>query len=204
MVKKTKTQRLSERMRADIDHSKQTTLGNPPEPSTSGHAKAVLPEQKKRIEIAEIITSTKEDKLVLKVGFKLYPSRTAFSRVTSDLYFNGQKIESLRLRVLQGPLAMDASEFSSVLDMTGIAGGQYNLRVEMYELWASGEKLTCTSKEVTFDHVPLRREDSRVKVPIVRSVAGNDLAIVSDSEKNICREIEENMKKESVSSRDNW
>jgi hypothetical protein len=204
MVKTTKTQRLRERMRTDINHSNQTTLGNPPEPNKSEPATAVLPEPKKRIEIAEISTSTKEDELVLKVEFTLYPSRTAFSKVTSDLYFDGQKINSLRVRILQGPLATDSSEFSSVLDMTGIAGGQYNLRVEMYELWALGEKLTRTSKEVTFEYVPLRREVSRIRVPIVRSVAGNDLAIVSDSEKNICREIEENMKKESVSSRDNW
>jgi hypothetical protein len=142
--------------------------------------------------------------LVLKVGFKLVPSRTAFSRVTADLYFDGQKIDSLRLRILQGPLATDESEFSSVLVMTGIEQGPHILRVEMYELWSSEEKLTCTSKEVTVAHVPLKREERLVRVPIVKSVTGADLEIVSDSQKNIYREIEAEMKKESFSKRDHW
>jgi hypothetical protein len=50
----------------------------------------------------------------------------------------------------------------------------------------------------------MKREDRLIKVPIVKSVAGNDLAIVSDSEKNIYREIEEDMKKEAVSRQDKY
>ena len=120
------------------------------------------------------------------------------------MYFDEQKIDSLRLRILQGPLSTDDSEFSSVLDMTGIEQGQHILKVEMYELWSSEEKLTCTSKEATVEYVPLKREDRLVKVPIVKNVAGADLEIVSDSQKNIYREIEEEMKKESFSKRDHW
>lgn len=204
MVRSTKTERLREKMRADIRRSKQSTLDNLPEARKAEPAKPSVPEQKKQIEITEISTNTREDELVLKIGFKLLPSRTAFSRITSDLYFDQQKIDSLSLRVLQGPLATNASEFSSVLDMTGTGKGQHILRVEMYELWDSGEKLTHASKEVTVEYVPLRREDRLIKVPIINSVAGADLAIVSDTEKNIYREIEEDMKKESFSRRDNW
>jgi hypothetical protein len=204
MVKSTKTQRLREKIRADVKHSKQTTLDTQPEPHKTEPAKAVVPEQKKQIEITEISTTTREDELVLKVGFRLLPSRTAFSRVTSDLYFDDEKIDSLRLRVLQGPLATDASEFSSVLDMTGIGKGQHTIRVEMTELWLSEEKLANTSKEVNIDYVPLRKEDRLVRVPIVKSTAGADLAIISDSEKNIYREIEKEMKRESDSQRDYW
>lgn len=134
MVKSTKTQRLREKMRADIKQSKQTTLGNKVETMKKEPSKVNLPERKKLIEITEISTSGREDELVLKVGFRLAPSRTSFSRVTSDLYFDGQKIDSLRLRVLQGPLATNDSEFSSVLDMTGISQGQHTLRVEIIEL----------------------------------------------------------------------
>jgi hypothetical protein len=50
----------------------------------------------------------------------------------------------------------------------------------------------------------LKREDRLIRVPIIKSVVGADLAIVSDSEKNICREIEENLKKEEISKRDEW
>ena len=74
----------------------------------------------------------------------------------------------------------------------------------MYELWSLGEKLTITTKEVTIDYVSLRREDRLKKVPIVKSVAGADLGIVSDSEKSIYREMEENMKKDAISKRDKW
>jgi hypothetical protein len=204
MDKSTKTQRLRERMRAEANHSKQTTLGSLPQTQRAEPAKVAVPEMKKQIEITEICTSIREDELVLKVGFKLQPSRTPFSRVTSDLYFDGHKIDSLRLRILQGPLATDDSEFSSVLDMTGIGEGMHTLRVEIYELWSSDEKLTSTSKEVTVKYVPLKREDRLIRAPIVKSVAGVDLAIVADSEKKIYRQIEEEMKKEAVSKRDQW
>ena len=166
MVKSSKTQRLRERMRADIKHSRQTTLSNPPEEHKKDSAKAVTPEQlKKEIIISEISTSAREDELAFKVGFRLLPSRTAFSRVTSDLYFDEQKIDSLRLRILQGPLATNDYEFSSVLDMTGIGEGQHILRVEMYEVWSSGEKLASTSREATVEYVPLKKEDRLSESP---------------------------------------
>jgi hypothetical protein len=204
LVKSLKKQRLREKVRSEVKYSKQTVLGSLPEVGTVKPSKPALLERKKQIEIAEVGTSTRENELVLKVCFKLLPSRTSFSRVTADLYFDGEKIDSLRLRVLQGPLATDAEEFSSVLDMTGIAGGQHNLRVEMYELWSSDEKLNAAEKEITLNYVPVRREDRLVRVPIMKSVAGADLAIVSDSQKNIYREIEEEMKKESFSRQDHW
>jgi hypothetical protein len=204
MGKSTKTQRLREKVQAEVKHQKQTTLGSLPKLLNEIPAKAAVPERKKQIEIIDISTSVRADELVLKICFKLEPSRTAFSRVTSDLYFDGEKIDSLRLRILQGPLATDSGEFSSVLDMTGISEGQHTFRVDMFELWGQDEKLTCTSKEGTFEYVPVKREDRLVKVPIVKSAAGADLAIVADSEKRIYHELEEELKKESVSRRDNW
>ena len=204
MVRSTKTQRLREKMRIDIKRSKQTTLGNTAEPMKKEFAKPDVPELKKQIEITEISTSVREDELVLKVGFNLAPSRASFSRVTSDLYFDEQKIDSLRLLILQGPLATNDSEFSSVLDMTGISQGQHKLRVEIYELWDSSEKLTSTSKEASIEYVPLKREERLINIPIIKSVAGADLAIVSDTERNIYRALEEEMKKETISRRDEW
>ena len=88
--------------------------------------------------------------------------------------------------------------------MTGIEKGQHIIRVEMYELWSSEEKLTSTSKEVTIEYVPLKKEDRLIRIPIVKSSAGADLAIISDTEKNIYREIEKQMKRESESRRDYW
>ena len=204
MVKSTKTKRLREKMRSDVKHSNQTTLDTLSERSNDKLDKPSMPEQKKAIKITEIRAIIREAELILKVGFRLLPSRTYFSTVTSDLYFDEQKIASLRLRILQGPLATEAAEFSSFLDVTGISKGQHVLRVEMYELWSSEEKLTSITEEVTIEYIPLRREDRLVKVPTVKSSTGENLAIISDTEKNIYREIEKEMKRESVSRRDDW
>jgi hypothetical protein len=108
------------------------------------------------------------------------------------------------LGIVQGPLASDDLEFSSVLDMTGIGEGQHLLRVDMYELWSSGEKLTSASKELHIDYVPMKKEDRLILVPSVKSVAGADLTVVSESQKNIYRQIEEIKKKENISKRDEW
>ncbi len=78
------------------------------------------------------------------------------------------------------------------------------IKVELYELWSSPDKLSSTSKELSIDHVPLRREDRLVRVPIVKSYAGTSIAIVSDSERSIHHELEEEMKREAVSQRDKW
>ena len=69
MVKSTKSQRLKEKMRIDIKHSGQTTLGNLPEAHKTEPARAFVPEQKKQIEITQLSTSTREDELVFQVGF---------------------------------------------------------------------------------------------------------------------------------------
>jgi hypothetical protein len=88
--------------------------------------------------------------------------------------------------------------------MKGITAGSHTIKVEMYELWSSGEKLNYTSKEVAVEYIPKSREDRLIKVPIVKSIAGTGLAVVSDSDKSIYHEIEETMKKELVSKRDEW
>jgi hypothetical protein len=50
----------------------------------------------------------------------------------------------------------------------------------------------------------LRREDRLIKIPIIKSVAGANLAIISDSDKSIYSENEDEIKKESESKRDGW
>jgi hypothetical protein len=194
---------MREKMRADVKHSKQSTFDNVSEPK-SEPAKVITTESRKQIEIAEITASTREDGLAFRVSFRLLPSKTAFSRLTSDVYFDKHKLDSLRLRIIHGPLAADDLEFSFVIDMTGIAQGQHCLRVEMYELWSSKKKLTYASKEIPVEYVPVRREGRLIKVPIMKTIVGADFSIVSDSEKEIYLEIEENMKKETISKRDEW
>jgi len=204
MVKLTKTQRLREKMRAAAKQSKQKTLDFHPETPRKEPVEAVEPERIKQIVITEIGTVTREDELDLKVGFRLLPSKAAFSKITAELYFDEQKLHKVCISISQGPLARDDFEFYPVFDMTGIGAGLHVIRVEMFELWSSGEKLTCTSKEATIEYVPVRREDRLIKIPIVKSVVGAGVVAVSDSEKDIYRELEESMKRESASKRDEW
>jgi hypothetical protein len=181
--------------------SKQIRLDNLPiiQPKESHK-----PIQSKKITIIEIRTIIKEDELAIKVGFKLYPSKTAFSKVNLDLWFDNQQVSSGLIRIPQGPLSADEFELPLVLDMRGIAAGAYLIRVEMYELWSDGEKLSFTQKEATVQYVPQTRESRLIKIPIVKSFGEPSLAVVSKADRKVYREIEETAKRESESKRDEW
>ena len=184
--------------------SKQLTLDNLPSAPEKEPSKTNAQIQEKRIIITEIGILTKQDELALKIGFKLAPSKTAFSRVHSDLWFDNQQINSVSIRIPQGSLATDEFELTPVLDMKGIPAGLHGIKVEMYELWSSGERFSQTVKEVEVDYVPQILESKFVKVPIVKSVAGTGLLVISEKEKDIYSEIEKTMKKEYISNRDDW
>ncbi len=141
--------------------SKQSTLSDLFVTPKNKSDKTARIDHEKRIVITEVATVTKEDELALKVSFKLFPSKTAFSKVQSDLLFDNQKISSVSVRILQGALSADEFELTPVLNMKGIPAGIHNLRVEMYELWSSGERLSQTFKEV---HVDYRATNPRIQV----------------------------------------
>jgi len=204
MGKSTKTQHLREKMRKVAKQTKQTTLDSLSLLPKKKLDEKTVARQTKQIEITDVTTTSREDELVLIVSFKLIPSRTFFSRITADISFDQQQIESLRLRILQGPLATNEAEFSSVLDMTGIHAGRHLLSVIMHEFWTLEENPIKACKEISIEYIPTKREDRLIKVPIIKCVAGTDLSIVSESEKNIYREIEEEMKRQTTSRRDNW
>jgi hypothetical protein len=199
MHKSIKTRRLKGKMR-----SKQTTLDNLPEAPKNESIETFVNNPKKQIVITEIGFVTKENELALRIEFGLFPSKKFFSKMRADLFFDGQKLRSVSIMIPQSPLARDDFKLNPVLDMKGITAGSHVIRVEMFELWDSGEKFTCASKEVRIEYVPLRREDKLIKVPTVKSVAGKDLVVVSQSEKDIYREIDEYTRQEAVSKRDNW
>ncbi len=184
--------------------SKQLTLDNLAVTQKQEPTESTDADKEKHIVITEISSSTAEDELVLNVRFKLLPSKNSFSKVHSDLWFDKRPIISVSLRIPQGPLATDESEYTTILDMKGIPSGTHKVTVEMYELWSPDEKLNRTIKDVSIDYVPQTRESRFVKVPNVKSVAGKDLAVVSESEKEVYRKIEKTMKKEQLSKRDDW
>jgi len=187
----------------NVKAHKQMTLDNLQNAAVKESDIAKLIYQKQII-ITEIGTITKEDEIAVTVEFKLLPSKAAFSKVQLDLWFENQQIKSLLIKIPQGPLAGNDFELMPILDMKGLAAGSYKIRVEMYELWSDGEKLSFTSKEAAVEYVPKTRADRLIKIPIVKSFGGADLAVVSESDKNIYREIEETNRNESATKRDQW
>jgi hypothetical protein len=190
MNRASKKDRLREKTRVDIEQSKQTTFDKLPEPPEKEAVKLPVQAQK-QIEIVEVNTETKEDELKLKIWFRLHPSKTAFSKITADLYFDQHHFHTVPLKIPASSLTKDNLEFNRVLEMTGIAAGPHTIKVEMYEAWGSDEKLTSASKDL-------------IRVPFVKSEARADVAIVTEAEKSIYRETEEDMKKELMSKRDDW
>ena len=180
---------------------KQLTLDNIPETKA---IKSDAGSCKKQVTIVEVKSFTREDELALKISFKLLPSKTSFSKVKSDLWFDGQQISTISVSIPQGPLATDEFELTPVLDMRGIPAGLHTIKIEMYELWSSGEKLSQTTKEVIVEYVPQTRESRLIKVPIAKSIAGNDLAVSSESENEIYKQIEKTAREELISKRDEW
>jgi hypothetical protein len=203
MVKLSKNQQKREKMNVDVKQSKQSTIDNiiyqfniPKTKDTNANVKAII--------INNIIATTLEDELALKIGFSLTPSISYFSKVKLDLYFQEHLINSFTLGIPQSSLLKDSLEFPQILDMKGVASGDYLVRVEMYELWSSGEKLNFVSKEILVQYVPVNRADRYVKIPTVKKVAGSDLIVISSSAKTIYSEIDENQRKESNNKRDQW
>ena len=202
MGKLTKTQQKREIMKIDVKQAKQSTLEDLSFQFNINRSKeATAPT--KVIVINRIVDVTKEDELELKVEFTLLPSKASFSKINLDLYFHEQLLNSTPLNIPQSSLLNESFEYSLILDMKGIAEGSYLFRVEMYELWSSGEKLNFTSKEVGVQYVPQTRELRLVKIPTVKSDAGVGLTVVSSAAKIIYREIEEDLKKEATSKKNN-
>jgi len=203
MVNLTKNQQKRELMKAEVSQLKQSTLDDlsfqfniEKDRESSRPTKAIM--------INQIANKIEEDELALKVEFALLPSNTAFSKINLDLYFEEQLINSTPICIPQSNLLGDSLEFPLVVDMRGIVAGSYLVRVEMYELWDSNEKLCFSEKEIAVKYVPQSKESRLVKVPTVKSVEGAGLIVVSSSAKSIYQEINEDEKKESISKRDEY
>ena len=196
-------QQRREAMKANVELAKQSTLDDLSFQFNVARGKEAV-KSSKAIIINRIRDTTKEDELELKVEFSLLPSKASFSKINLDLYFQENLLKSTPLHITPSVLLGDSLEYPLPLDMKGIVEDNYLIRVEMYEPWSSGEKLNFTFKEITVQYVPKTRAERLVKIPTVKSVAGEGLTVVSSTAKYIYREIEKDLKKESSSRRDSW
>jgi hypothetical protein len=198
-----KTQKRRDKTKDQVKMSKQSVLIDPY--FNLGTSKSnKIDKLNKEIVIQEIANITKENEVEIKIAFRLLPSKASFSKVNLDLYFEEQLLNSTILGIPQGSLSTDSFEFPQILDMKGMVQGRYTVRIEMYEPWSTGEKLNYTFKEMVISYVPQKRESRYVKVPTIKSVAGNDLTIVTSSITALYRDIEKDQKREGISNRDIW
>jgi hypothetical protein len=186
-------------MKVFVAQSKQSTLDRPTKAIIQTYAAP-----KKAILISNLETTTKEDELTLKVEFALQPSKQSYSKINLDLYFQEQLVNSTKLRLPESTLLNDNFDYSLILDMHGIGAGEYSLKVEMYEPWGAEEKLSFTNKRTNIQYIPQTRALRLVKIPTVKSVAGSGLTLLSSDAKDIYREIEQDLRKESIAKRDEW
>jgi hypothetical protein len=200
--KSTKNHQKKENPKVNIKQPKQVTLDNLSFQFNIQKPSSV--KQEKAIVINRMADSVRESDLELKIEFALVPSKTFFSKINLDVYFENQLLNSTTLGIPQSPLLTDNFDFPLLLDMRGISAGTYLIRVEMYEPWSSNEKLNFTVKEIVVDYIPQTRESRLAKKPTVKSVAGSGLTIISSGAKDIYRDLQKDLKNEILSKRDEW
>ena len=112
-----KAQQLRENTAANVKTLRKKTLSNLPKSPHKSPQENLTP--RKEIVITSVETQTKEEELDLKVSFRSQSSKLAYSKVLADLYFDGQRLDSLLLKIFQSPLITDYLEFNSVFRMRG-------------------------------------------------------------------------------------
>ncbi|MDR0318504.1 MAG: hypothetical protein LBI09_00510 [Nitrososphaerota archaeon] len=153
----------------------------------------------KQICITKMETTTGIDELALKINFKLEPSHRAFSKIKAELYFENTRINTVTIQVLQGSLATNELEYSWIMNTKGVSEGAYHLKVEMYEHWPSSEKLYQTTRELTVKYIPQTRQARLIKIPFIKKVTGTNIAVITNQEKQIYKDLEKTAKKEQTS-----
>jgi hypothetical protein len=186
-----KKQQLRDKAMVDVKKTKQYTFDTLPEPK----AKQAVSKTEKSILIAQLEYTIEENGLELSVAFRLLPSQNHFSNLTLELFFDDNKLNSYLISIPPSQLLSNELEFPISLDMQGICSGSHTIKVEMFERWHTGEKLTSASRYVIVEYSPTRKEDRYVKVPIVRKVDGA-FRIILPQEKELYEQLERNKRQE--------
>ena len=161
-------------------------------------------EYDRQIIITKLGSTLVWEDLFLEVEFKLVPNKNAFSKIKANLLFDQRVTKSFFFDILQSFGSTKEFSLKTTLDLKGLPSGVHSIKVEIYELWSFPEKHNRTEKEITIEYTPQTKKASLRKVPIVTKVQGDDLAVVSDSERRIYEEIQETVKKEVDSKRKKW
>ena len=93
-------------------------------------------------------------------------------------------------------------KLKATLSLRALPSGTYPVKVEIYELMSSQEKRGYAEKEVKVEYTPQTKKAKLREIPIVKKIEGEGIAIVSDIEKHIFKEMQEIVKKELTSKRE--
>ena len=157
-------------------------------------------EKNKQIVINGIHSATKYDEMVVSVEFELIPSKTAFSKIISTLWFDECEAKSAIIVIPQRFGNSSEFQLKSELDMRGIPSGNHIIDVKLRYCYSP---CYAIKKEI-IDYTSQDKKARYRKIPIAKKIAGCDFDVVSGSEKNIYQEIEKTKKKELISKQDKW
>jgi hypothetical protein len=87
--------------------------------------------------ITRVGSETKHYELSLELDFKLLPSKTMFSKIRADLYFDEKKVKSVLFDILHCFGSTDEFQLKVALDLNGISSGTHSVKAEMYESHSS-------------------------------------------------------------------
>jgi hypothetical protein len=143
---------------------------------------------------------TKYDEMVLTVEFELAPSKAVFSKLRSTLWFDDLELKTSLIVIPQRLGDTDKFQLNHKFDMRGISAGVHIIKAELCDVF-----YPCSAiRKERIDYVPLDRTAAYRKIPLATRIAGEDFTIVSRSDKEIYKDIEQSRKNELESKRDNW
>jgi len=158
------------------------------------------PKKNKKIVINRINSVKKYDEIALAVEFQLVPSKKEFSRLRSSLWFDGQEVKSAIVTIPQGFGDSDEFQLKLELDMRGISAGAHYVKIELQDLFSPCFAIS----QITIEYIPQDKKAKYRKIPIAKKLAGDDFAIISNSDKEIYLDINKKRKSELESKRDGW
>ena len=156
------------------------------------------------INTIELKLDYKRDKLALEAKFKLLPSKTAFSKIKADLWFDNTKIKSVLFNILHSLGSTAEFLLTTTLKTNEVKPGPHAVKVEMVEVSIFRKTLACAIKETIVEYHPLSREERLRKVLTIKKIEDQGITVVSENDKEIYQELENSIKKIESTKQDKW
>ncbi len=158
--------------------------------------------EKKQIVITKLDSTLVWDDLFLEVEFQLVPSKSYFSKIKAELWFDQEKTKVFLFDILHSFSSTNEFTLKATLDLQETPMGTHSIKVEMYEPWSITEKHNQTEKETKIEYTPETKKATLRRIPTIKKIEAEGIAIISADEKQLYQEMQETMKKELTSKRE--